>query len=126
MGEVYRARDTKLGRVIALKILPAELASSPEALRRFEQEARAASAMNHPNIVTIYDICVTADRAWIAMELIDGMDLRTIGVKDPLTLKGALRVAVKLADGLAAAHDQGIVHRDLKPDNVMITTDGFV
>jgi tetratricopeptide (TPR) repeat protein len=126
MGEVYRARDTKLGRVIALKILPAELASSPEALRRFEQEARAASAMNHPNIVTIYDICVTAERAWIAMELIDGSDLRTIGVKDPLTLKNALRVAVKLADGLAAAHDQGIVHRDLKPDNVMITTDGFV
>jgi tetratricopeptide (TPR) repeat protein len=126
MGEVYRARDTKLGRVIALKILPAELASSPEALRRFEQEARAASAMNHPNIVTIYDICVTADRAWIAMELIDGSDLRTIGVKEPLTLKSALRAAVKLADGLAAAHDQGIVHRDLKPDNVMITAEGFV
>jgi tetratricopeptide (TPR) repeat protein len=126
MGEVYRARDTKLGRVIALKILPAELATSPEALRRFEQEARAASAMNHPNIVTIYDICVTSDRAWIAMELIDGDDLRTIGVKDPLTLKNALRVAVKLADGLAAAHDRGIVHRDLKPDNVMVTADGFV
>ncbi len=126
MGEVYRARDTKLGRVIALKILPKELASSPEALRRFEQEARAASALNHPNIVTIYDICVTEDMAWIAMELIDGMDLRTIGVRDPLTLKAALRVAVKLADGLAAAHDQGIVHRDLKPDNVMITTEGFV
>ncbi|MDP9193441.1 MAG: protein kinase [Acidobacteriota bacterium] len=123
---MYRARDTKLGRVIALKILPAELASSPEALRRFELEARAASAMNHPNIVTIYDICVTAERAWIAMELIDGADLRTLAVKDPLTLKSALHVAVKLADGLAAAHDRGIVHRDLKPDNVMVTTDGFV
>jgi tetratricopeptide (TPR) repeat protein len=126
MGEVYRARDMKLGRVIALKILPAELAANAEALRRFEQEARAASALNHPNIVTIYDICVTADMAWIAMELIDGADLRTIGVKDPLTLKSALRAAVKLADGLAAAHDRGIVHRDLKPDNVMITNDGFV
>jgi Flp pilus assembly protein TadD/TolB-like protein len=126
MGEVYRARDMKLGRVIALKILPAELASNPEALRRFEQEARAASALNHPNIVTIYDICVTADLAWIAMELIDGADLRTIAVKDPLTLKSALRVATKLADGLAAAHDRDIVHRDLKPDNVMVTSDGFV
>jgi Flp pilus assembly protein TadD/TolB-like protein len=126
MGEVYRARDEKLGRVIALKILPKELASNPEALRRFEQEARAASALNHPNIVTIYDISVTADLAWIAMELVDGSDLRTIGVKDPLTLKNALRVAVKLADGLAAAHDRGIVHRDLKPDNVMVNADGFV
>jgi tetratricopeptide (TPR) repeat protein len=127
MGEVYRARDTKLDRVIALKILPAELASSPEALRRFELEARAASALNHPNIVTIYDIRVTADdMAWIAMELIDGDDLRTLAVKDPLTLKNALRVAVKLADGLAAAHDRGIVHRDLKPDNVMVTPEGFV
>ncbi|MFL6248452.1 MAG: protein kinase domain-containing protein [Thermoanaerobaculia bacterium] len=126
MGEVYRARDTKLGRVIALKILPPELAGNAEALRRFEQEARAASALNHPNIVTIYDICVTENMAWIAMELIDGADLRTIAVKEPLTLKAALRIAVKLADGLAAAHERGIVHRDLKPDNVMITPDGFV
>jgi tetratricopeptide (TPR) repeat protein len=126
MGEVYRARDTKLGRVIALKILPPELAANAEALRRFEQEARAASALNHPNIVTIYDICVEGDMAWIAMELIDGADLRTLAVKDPLTLRNVLRIAVKLADGLAAAHDRGIVHRDLKPDNVMLTTDGFV
>jgi Flp pilus assembly protein TadD/TolB-like protein len=126
MGEVYRARDTKLGRVIALKILPAELASNPEALRRFEQEARAASALNHPNIVTIYDIGQTEEMAWIAMELVDGADLRTLAAKEPLTLKTALRVAVKLADGLAAAHDKGIVHRDLKPDNVMLTNDGFV
>ena len=126
MGEVYRARDTKLGRVIALKLLPPELAGNPEALRRFEQEARAASALNHPNIVTIYDICVTENMAWIAMELIDGADLRTLAAKEPLTLKNALRIAVKLADGLAAAHDRGIVHRDLKPDNVMITPDGFV
>jgi serine/threonine protein kinase/Flp pilus assembly protein TadD len=126
MGEVYRARDLKLGRVIALKLLPPELAGNPEALRRFEQEARAASALNHPNIVTIYDICVTENMAWIAMELIDGADLRTVAIKEPLTLKNALRIAVKLADGLAAAHDRGIVHRDLKPDNVMLTPDGFV
>jgi tetratricopeptide (TPR) repeat protein len=126
MGEVYRARDAKLDRVLALKLLPAELASNPEALRRFEQEARAASALNHPNIVTIYDIGWREGMAWIAMELVDGMDLRTIGVKEPLTLKNALRIAVKLADGLAAAHDRGIVHRDLKPDNVMVTPEGFV
>jgi tetratricopeptide (TPR) repeat protein len=126
MGEVYRARDMKLGRVIALKLLPPELAGNPDALRRFEQEARAASALNHPNIVTIYDICLTENMAWIAMELIDGADLRTLAVKDPLSMKNALRIAVKLADGLAAAHDRGIVHRDLKPDNVMLTTDGFV
>ncbi|MFP5247239.1 MAG: serine/threonine-protein kinase, partial [Thermoanaerobaculia bacterium] len=113
MGEVYRARDPKLGRDIALKLLPPELASNPEALRRFEQEARAASALNHPNIVTIYDIGQTPDGAWIAMELVDGVDLRTMAAREHLSLKTALRIAVKVADGLAAAHDRGIVHRDL-------------
>ncbi|HYH08883.1 MAG TPA: protein kinase [Thermoanaerobaculia bacterium] len=126
MGEVYRAHDAKLDRTIALKILPAELASNAEALRRFEQEARAASALNHPNIVTIFDVGHTDSIAWIAMELVDGTDLRTLASKEPLTLKSALRIGVKLADGLAAAHDRGIVHRDLKPDNVMVTVDGFV
>ncbi|HEX2061779.1 MAG TPA: protein kinase [Thermoanaerobaculia bacterium] len=126
MGEVYRAHDSKLGRVIALKILPAELTANPEALRRFEQEARAASALNHPNIVTIYDVGHTDSIAWIAMELIDGTDLRAMASKDPLTIKNALRIGVKIADGLAAAHDRGIVHRDLKPDNVMVTVEGFV
>jgi len=126
MGEVYRARDVKLGREVALKILPAELSRSPEALRRFEQEARAASALNHPNIVTIYEIGHTDDMAWIAMELVDGIDLRNMSAREPLSLKNALRIATKLADGLAAAHEKGIVHRDLKPDNVMVTPDGFV
>jgi serine/threonine-protein kinase len=126
MGEVYRARDAKLGREVALKILPAELSASGEALRRFEQEARAASALNHPHIVTIYEIGHTDDMAWIAMELVDGVDLRTLSSREPLTVKNALRIAVKLADGLAAAHEKEIVHRDLKPDNVMITPDGFV
>jgi Flp pilus assembly protein TadD/TolB-like protein len=126
MGEVYRARDTKLGRDVALKILPAELSGSPEALRRFEQEARAASALNHPNIVTIYEIGHTDDMAWIAMELVDGIDLRNLSAREPLSLKTALRIATKLADGLAAAHEKGIVHRDLKPDNVMVNPDGFV
>ncbi|HEV2765112.1 MAG TPA: protein kinase, partial [Pyrinomonadaceae bacterium] len=126
MGEVYCARDEKLGREVALKLLPAELSSNSEALRRFEQEARAASALNHPNIVTIYEINETDRFAWIAMELVDGEDLRTILGREPMTLKTALRIATKVADGLAAAHERGIVHRDLKPDNVMITRDGFV
>jgi serine/threonine-protein kinase len=126
MGEVYRARDQKLGRDIALKILPAELSSNAEALRRFEQEARAASALNHPNIVTIYEINESERFAWIAMELVDGEDLRTILGHESMSLKNALRVATKVADGLAAAHERGIVHRDLKPDNVMVTGEGFV
>jgi Flp pilus assembly protein TadD/TolB-like protein len=126
MGEVYRARDEKLGREIALKILPRELASSSEAMRRFEQEARAASALNHPNIVTIYEIGHDDGIAYIAMELVEGQDLRTLATKDPLSLKTALRIATKIADGLAAAHEKNIVHRDLKPDNVMITPEGFV
>jgi Flp pilus assembly protein TadD/TolB-like protein len=126
MGEVYRAHDARLGRDIALKILPPDLAASPEAMRRFEQEARAASALNHPNIVTIYEIDEADGVAWIAMELVEGEDLRTIAIREPLSLRAVLRIATKIADGLAAAHDRGIVHRDLKPDNVMITNDGFV
>jgi serine/threonine-protein kinase len=126
MGEVYCARDAKLGREVALKLLPAELSSNPDALRRFEQEARAASALNHPNIVTIYEINEAENFAWIAMERVDGEDLRTILGREPMSLKNALRIATKIADGLAAAHERGIVHRDLKPDNVMVTTDGFV
>ncbi|MGZ5432753.1 MAG: FlgO family outer membrane protein [Thermoanaerobaculia bacterium] len=126
MGEVYCARDAKLGREVALKILPSDLASNPDALRRFEQEARAASALNHPNIVTIYEISRSETFAWIAMELVDGEDLRTIATREALSLKNALRIATRVADGLAAAHDRGIVHRDLKPDNVMVTPEGFV
>ncbi|MGN6182334.1 MAG: protein kinase domain-containing protein [Thermoanaerobaculia bacterium] len=126
MGEVYRARDEKLGREIALKILPPDLAASAEGMRRFEQEARAASALNHQNIVTIYEINRIDDIAFIAMELVEGQDLRTLATKEPLSLKLALRIATKIADGLAAAHEKGIVHRDLKPDNVMITPEGFV
>jgi Flp pilus assembly protein TadD/TolB-like protein len=126
MGEVYCARDAKLGREVALKILPSDLASNPEALRRFEQEARAASALNHPNIVTIYEISRSESFDWIAMELVDGEDLRTLSTREALSMKNALRIATKVADGLAAAHDRGIVHRDLKPDNVMVTPEGFV
>lgn len=126
MGEVYRARDERLGRSIALKVLSTDLAASGEHLRRFEQEARAASALNHPNIITIYDIGRVDTMAYIAMELIEGRDVRTLMAGDRLAAKQSLRIAVKVADGLAAAHERGIVHRDLKPENLMVSSDGFV
>ena len=126
MGEVYRARDERLQRDVALKILSTDVSGTGEPLRRFEQEARAASALNHPNIITIYDIGRVDSVAYIAMELIDGRDMRSLLSGDRLQLKNALRIAVKVADGLATAHDRGIVHRDLKPENVMVNRDGFV
>jgi serine/threonine protein kinase/tetratricopeptide (TPR) repeat protein len=126
MGEVYRARDERLGRDVALKILSGELSQSGEHLRRFEQEARAASALNHPNIITIYDIGSFDSMAYIAMELIEGRDVRSMLGGEAMALRQALRIAVKVADGLAAAHERGIVHRDLKPENVMVSRDGFV
>ncbi len=125
MGEVYRARDTKLDRDVALKILPPEIASA-EALRRFEQEARAASSLNHPNIVAIYDVGRAESIAYIAMELVEGQTLRGLMVGGPMPMKEALRVAAKIADVLASAHEKGVVHRDLKPENVMISHDGYV
>jgi serine/threonine protein kinase/tetratricopeptide (TPR) repeat protein len=126
MGEVYRARDDRLNRDLALKVLSGDLASSSEHIRRFQQEAHAASALNHPNIITIYDIGTLDESAYIAMELVDGQDLRSYQAGERLPFKQALRIAVKVADGLAAAHERGIVHRDLKPENVMISRDGFV
>src|SRR3954465_14577589 len=126
MGEVYRARDRKLDREVALKILPREYATSAEHLRRFEQEARAASALNHPGIITIYEIGQHDDIAFIAMELVEGRDLRDVMTEGALPLRQALRIGGRAADGLAAAHERGIVHRDLKPENLMITADGYV
>lgn len=125
MGEVYRARDTKLDRDVALKILPPEVASV-DALRRFEKEARAASALNHPNIVAIYDVGHVGSIAYIAMELVEGQTLRGLMSAGPMPVKESLRVAAKIADVLASAHEKGIVHRDLKPENVMISRDGYV
>jgi len=126
MGEVYRARDLNLGRDIAIKLLPGEITEAPERLRRFEQEARAASALNHPNIVTIYEIGHAEGRRYIAMELIEGSTLRALIGSRPLPTKRALQIAAQAADALAKAHDAGIVHRDLKPENIMVTKDGLV
>ena len=126
MGEVYRARDARLQREIAIKVLPAEVASHVERLKRFEKEARAASALNHPNLVTIYDIGSADGVEYIAMELIDGRTLREALAEGALPIRSLLSIAAQTADGLAKAHSAGIVHRDLKPENVMVTKDGFV
>ncbi len=127
MGEVYRARDTKLGREIAIKVLPAETSSDPERRQRFEQEARSASALNHPNILTIYDIAESDGSLYIAMELVEGKTLRElIASGEPLATRKLLDIAVQTAEGLSKAHSAGIVHRDLKPENLMVSRDGYV
>src|SRR5437773_5765941 len=114
MGEVYRARDTRLSRDVAIKVLPAGLASDPERLKRFEREARSASSLNHPNIVTIYDIGSADSVSYIAMELVSGEPLRTVLVEGALPVRRLLQIGAQVADGLAKAHAVGIVHRDLK------------
>jgi serine/threonine protein kinase len=122
---VYRATDLELRLDIAIKVLREELASDPERLRRFEQEARSASALNHPNIITIHEIGKCGSTPYIAMELIDGKTLREILTGGPLPTKKMLGLATQIGEGLAKAHSAGIVHRDLKPENIMITGDGF-
>ena len=124
MGEVYRARDTKLLRDLALKVLPIDVATDVDRLIRFEREARSASALNHPNIVTIYEIGRFDTMSYIAMELVAGRTLRDVIMDGPLPIRRFITIAAQIADGLARAHDAGIVHRDLKPENVMITRDG--
>jgi predicted Ser/Thr protein kinase/WD40 repeat protein len=126
MGQVYLARDERLSREVALKVLPEDVASDPARLKRFENEARAASALNHPNIVTIYDVGTSASIAWIAMERVDGKTLRELMTRDALSIRKLLPIAVQVSQGLARAHEAGIVHRDLKPENVMVTRDGLV
>ena len=115
MGEVYKARDTRLAREVAIKVLPAEVASDRERLARFEQEARSASALNHPNIVAVYDVGRADSTSYIAMELVEGRTVRELAASGPLSMKRALSIAAQAADGLAKAHAAGIVHRDLKP-----------
>jgi serine/threonine protein kinase len=126
MGEVYRARDPRLGRDVALKILPADMAIDAVRKGRFEQEARAASALNHPNIVSVYDVGTETNTSYIVTELVDGESLRTLIQRGPVAIRKLLDLAAQLADGLGAAHAAGIVHRDLKPENVMLTRDGRV
>jgi TolB-like protein/cytochrome c-type biogenesis protein CcmH/NrfG/predicted Ser/Thr protein kinase len=126
MGEVYRGHDTRLGRAVALKVISQGLVGDEASRRRFETEARAASALNHPAIVTIYDIGESDDVSWIAMELVEGRTLREVIAQGPLPIRQAWSIARQLADGLAAAHAKRIVHRDLKPENVMVTDEGAV
>ena len=117
MGEVYRARDTRLGREVAVKVLPAEISASPDRIRRFEQEARAASALNHPNILTVFDVGARDGAPYLVMELLEGESLAD-AMEGGLSVARALDYALQIARGLAAAHEKVIVHRDLKPANV--------
>src|SRR5262245_25626582 len=124
MGEVYRARDERLKRDVAIKVLPAELAKDPERRARFEREARSASALSHPNILTVFDIGSVDSTVYIAMELVDGGTLKDLVASGPV--RKLLDLSTQIADGLAAAHGAGIVHRDLKPANVMVSRNGYV
>jgi Tol biopolymer transport system component len=125
MGEVYRARDTRLGREVAVKVLPENLAGDSGRLARFEQEARAASALNHPNVVTLHDIGAEGEIHYLAMELVDGPTLRELLDEGPMPIRRLLEIAAPVAEALAKAHAAGIVHRDLKPENVMVSRDGY-
>jgi len=126
MGEVYRARDTKLDRAVAIKVLPDDVSARPEALARFEREARAVAALSHPNILAIHDFGSADGVSYAVTELLDGETLRQALVDGPLPARRAIDYAIQIARGLAAAHDKGIVHRDIKPENVFVTTDGRV
>src|SRR5690349_13160469 len=126
MGEVYRARDTRLGRDVALKVLPAELASSADRLARFEREARTVAGLAHPNIVVLHTIEEHAGTKFLILELVEGRDLTSVITSGGLPLGQVLDIAIPLADALVAAHERGIVHRDLKPANVMLSRENRV
>jgi len=126
MGEVYRATDTKLGRDVALKVLPPEVARDPERLARFQREARAVAALNHPNVVTVYSVEECDGVHFLTMELIEGTSLDRLIPRGGVPVERIVEIASALAEALAAAHEKGIVHRDLKPANVMVTNDGRV
>src|SRR6202035_2096878 len=126
MGEVYRARDARLNRHVAIKILPAAFSADHERLHRFEREARSASALNHPNIVTIYELGQDRSCHYIAMELVEGKTLRQLLGSSLLPMRKAIEIATQIAEGLTKAHEAGITRRDLKPENLMVSHDGFV
>src|SRR6185369_15328587 len=126
MGEVYRARDSRLNREVAIKVLPASFSSDAERLHRFQQEALAAAALNHPNILAVYDIGTQEGAPYIVSELLEGETLRERVRSGPLPVRKAIEYAIQIAQGLAAAHDKGIVHRDLKPENLFVTKEGRV
>ena len=126
MGEVYRAKDARLGREVAVKVLPRGLATAPDRLRRFEQEARAAGMLNYPNIMAIYDIGTHEGSPYLVSELLEGETLRDRMGGKPLSVRKSVDYGLHTARGLAAAHEKGIIHRDLKPENIFVTKDGRI
>ena len=126
MGEVYRAKDDRLGRDVAIKILPSSFSADPDRLRRFEQEARATGALNHSNVIVVHDTGQHDGAPYVVYELLEGTTLRALLTGTPLSASRTIRLGIDIAAGLAAAHDRGIVHRDLKPENLFVTREGRV